>query len=101
MRQEHRDARTYFIAQDKKLELTPQLAMIALLGLFQAPQVSVKFLLREPCRPINALQHRTALITTPIRTRHTHEFEWTNLARILYMRTATKVQKIALLINAD
>src|SRR5947209_5687960 len=101
MWQEHRDARADIIAQDKELEFAPEFAMIALQRLFQAPQMLVQLLLREPGRPINALQHRATLITTPVRSRHTHEFEGTNLARIFYMWTTTQVQEVALLIDAD
>src|SRR5438094_1555082 len=101
MWQEHGNARADVVAQDKELELASKFTMIALLCLFQTPQMLVKLLLREPCRPINALQHWTALITTPVCSGQTHEFEGTNLACILYMRTATQVQKVALLIDAN
>src|SRR5947209_17017722 len=101
MWQEHRDTRADIVAQDKELELAPELAMISLLCLLQAPQVLIQLLLREPGRPINALQHRATLVATPVGSRYTHEFEGTNLARILHMRPTTQVQEVALLIDAD
>src|SRR5947209_7751825 len=101
MWQEHRDTRADIVAQDKELEFAPEFAMITLLCLFQAPQVLIKLLLREPSRPINALQHRATFIATPVGTRHTHQLEWTKLARILNMWPATQVQEVTLLIDAD
>src|SRR5947209_17238594 len=101
MWQEHRDTRADIVAQDKELEFAPEFAMITLLCLFQAPHVLIQLLLREPSRPINALQHRATLIATPVGPGYTHEFEGSNLARILYVRPTTQVQEVALLIDAD
>src|SRR5260370_345780 len=61
----------------------------------------VKLLWVEPSRPVDTLQHRTALVATPVGTGYTHQFDGTNLSRIFNVRAAAKIQKFALLVNAD
>ena len=73
--------------------------MIALLSFLQPPEILIEFLLREPRRSIDALQHGTILITAPVGTRCLHEFERTDLTRILYVRSATEVKKGILLVD--
>src|SRR5436305_10292063 len=75
--------------------------MITLESLFQPPEVLIEFLLREPGRAIDALQHRTIIITTPVRARHTHQLNRTNLARMLYMGAATEIEEVSLLIDTN
>ncbi len=75
--------------------------MVALLGLFQAPQVLIEFLLRKPCRAIQALQHRTLLVATPVGSPDAHQLNGTDLTRVLYKLAATQVEKMLLLADHD
>src|SRR5215470_9468295 len=75
--------------------------MVALLGLFQAPEVVIEFLLREPGRAVNALQHGAILVTAPVRTGYAHQLERADLAGIFDMGAATQVQKGVLRVDAD
>src|SRR5271169_3082745 len=64
-------------------------------------QVLIEFLLCEPCCSVEALQHWAMLIPTPIGTCYAHQLERTNLACMLYMRTATQIEKGMLLLDCD
>src|SRR5512135_2059587 len=75
--------------------------MITLLRLFYTRQVLIEFLLREPCCTVEALQHWTMLIPTPIGACYAHQLERAYLACMLNMRTATEIKKVVLLIDCD
>src|SRR6266567_33189 len=98
IRQEQGHTSRYFIAYNEQLEFATQLAVIALQRFFQTPEVLIEFLLRKPSRSIDALQHGTALVTTPVGACNLHELERANLTRILNMRSATQVKKGILLV---
>src|SRR5260370_2383934 len=75
--------------------------MVTLLGLFQAPQVLIEFLLRKPCRAIQALQHRTLLVPTPVGSPDAHQLKGADLTRVLSKLAATQVEKMLLLADND
>src|SRR5260370_22627345 len=75
--------------------------MVTLLGLFQPPQVLIEFLLRKPCRAIQALQHRTLLVATPVGSPDAHQLKGADLPRVLYKRPAKQVEKMLLLPDHD
>ena len=60
---------------EEKVELGAQLAVVALLGLDQPLEVGGQVLLRRPGRAVDALQHRVALIATPVGAGHSHQLE--------------------------
>src|SRR6266571_8045928 len=64
-------------------------------------EVLIEFLLREPCRSVEALQHGAILIPTPIGTCYAHQLERANLARMLYVRTTAEIEKVVLLVDRD
>src|SRR5260370_37115753 len=75
--------------------------MAAPQGFFQAPQVLIEFMLREPCRAVDALQHGAMLVAAPVCTSYAHQLERADLAGIFDMRAATQVQKGVLRVDAD
>src|SRR5260370_8182953 len=75
--------------------------MVALQGFFQAPQVLIEFLLREPRRAVDALQHGAILVAAPVCTSYAHQLERADLAGIFDMGAATQVQKGVLCVDAD
>src|SRR5205807_2673402 len=91
----------YLVADDKELQFAPKFAVIAFLRLFQSPEVVIEFLLREPGRAVDALQHGAMLVTTPVSSRDLHELDRPHLARVLDMRPATQVKKGILRIDAN
>src|SRR5258708_32810078 len=75
--------------------------MVTLLGFLQPPEVLIEFLLREPRCAIQALQHGTMLVATPIGTRHAHQFKRADLASVLYKRAGTQVKEVVLPADRD
>ncbi len=67
--------------------------MIALAGLIQPPEVVIKFLLGEPRRAIDALQHRPVLIAAPVSARDAHQLERSDVTGVLYVRPTTEIKK--------
>ena len=61
----------------------------------------VEFLLRGPCRAIDALQHRTIFVAPPIRAGYRLQLEWADAVRRFDVRTAAEIEKLTLLIGRD
>ena len=91
------------LVEDKNVQFTPQLAMVALFGLFQHLQVGVEIFLVAPSRAVDALQHRLVLVTAPIGPGHTRQFEaiGRNLPRMFQMGPAAEILEAILLVGAD
>src|SRR5215213_2078381 len=89
------------LVHGKEIELASKTAMIAALGFLQPRQMSIQLLLRRPGRAVDALQHRPLLVTTPVGAGDREEFEGPNLARAGHMRTAAKIEELALLVSRD
>ena len=51
----------------EKVQLLAELAVVALFGLVELPQVVVQLFLCEECRAVDALQLLVVLVTLPIR----------------------------------
>src|SRR6266702_387512 len=64
-------------------------------------QVLIEFLLREPCRSVESLQHGAIFVAAPVSACYPHQLERAYLARMLYMRTATEVKKVVLLVDRN
>ena len=54
------------VVELEEVELTSQLAVIALLGLLEPPEVLVQILLGEPGGAVDALEHRVLLAPSPV-----------------------------------
>src|SRR5829696_5970861 len=85
----------------EEIELAPETAMIAALGLFQSRQMSIQLLLSRPGRAVDALQHRSLLVATPVGASDREEFEGPNLTGAGHMWTTAKIEKRALLVRRD
>src|ERR1035437_3708044 len=75
------------VVEAEQVELDTEVAMVALLGLFQPVEIGVQIFLRGPDRAVDALQHRTFLGATPVSAGHSHQFERADLAGAGDMRT--------------
>ncbi len=64
-----------FFLDVKQIELTADLAMVALFGLRQAMQIGVQRLFARPSGAVDPLQHLVARVTAPVRPRHLGELE--------------------------
>ena len=75
--------------------------MVAFLGLFDLRDMSFQLFLVEKCGAINALEHLAIGVALPVRARDRQQFERPNLAGVRDMRSATKVNKLTLTIEAQ
>ena len=91
-----------FVLEVEQVELLAELAMIALLGLFQAVQIGVEFLLVAPGGAVDALQHGVARIAAPVGAGELRQLEAVaELAGARQMRAATDVEPVALAVDRD
>src|SRR5687768_10466384 len=77
--------------EGEQVELAAQLAMVALLRLLDAPQVPIELFLRLPRRAVDALEHGSGLVATPVRARGVEQLEGTQVLRRAEMATAAQV----------
>ncbi len=79
----------------EQIQLTAQLAVVALLGFFQhRAGTACSSSLLGPGRAIHALQHFVAVVTAPVRARHLHQLEELQLAGAGHVRAAAQVFKL-------
>ena len=78
-RQEERHRRRVLV-EHEELELFAELAVVALLRLFEQLQVLVERCLRRERRAVDALEHRVALVAAPVRAGHAGELDGRELA---------------------
>ena len=65
-----------------QIELPPQLAMVALLGLLQHVQMGIEFILLRPGRAVDALQLFVLLVAAPVGAGDLHQLEDLSLIHI-------------------
>ena len=86
----------------EQVELLADTAMIALLGLFQAMQIGLQFLLVAPGSAVDALQHFVARVAAPVGTGHLHQLEaLAQLAGGRQVRTAADIEPVALAVDGN
>ena len=86
----------------EQVHLAAQLAVVALLGLFQGRHIGLQILVAGPSRAVNPRQHRVLRITPPIGPGDLHQLEGVaNLARRGHVRAAAQVYPAALVIELD
>ena len=85
----------------EQVELTAELAVVTLLGLFQHVQVGVLVFPLGPGRAVDALEHLVVVVATPVGTGHLHQLEDLELARGRHVRATAEVDEIALAVQAN
>ncbi len=85
----------------KQIELLPDHAMVALLGLFLLVNKIVEVFLREKRRPINALQLRVLLIAQPVSAGNVQQLERLDLPGRGNVRAAAEIEKLAGLVDRN
>ena len=98
-----RQAGAHLVVKEEDLQLLAQLAVIALLGLFQLQQVVLELLGVLPGRAVDALQHLVVLVAAPVGARHRHQLDGIRLEllRIGHVRPAAQVHEDIVLIDRD
>ena len=89
------------VMEEKQVELLAEHAVIAALGLLDAKEIRVELVLLEPRRPIDPLQHLTALVAAPVRTGGVQQLEMLELPRIRHVRATAEVHERAIAIHTD
>src|SRR5258706_9802298 len=85
--------------QREQVELLTETAMIAQLRLFDAFEIGLELLLARPRGAVDALQHRVALIATPVGAGETGELEGLDAAGGRHMRSAAQIDEFTLAIK--
>ncbi len=75
LRVEHGEAGADLVGEREEVELLAELAVVALLRLFDAVEVLLERGLRLPRGAVDALQHRALLVAAPVRARDLGELE--------------------------
>ena len=85
----------------EEVELRPELAVVALLGLLDHVQVGVELVLLRPRGAIDTLQHLVLRVAAPVGAGELGELEDLELAGRGHVRAAAKVDEIALAVQRD
>ena len=92
-------ARRFFLPVEQIQGFT-YFTVITLFSFFQALQVSFQLFLVCPGCTINTLQHFVVAVTTPVGTRHFHQFEMLTELHVRHMRTTTHIDVFFVVIQA-
>ena len=100
--QEEREARA-LIHEREQTELFAKLAVVALLGLFDAGQIRVELLLLREAGAVDALEHLAAAVAAPVGAGDARELDGVALdaAGGVQMRAGAEVDEFALTIEGD
>ena len=79
----------------KQVQLLPEPAMIAPLGLFQPVQIFVQLLLRVEARAVDALHLRIAFLAFPVGARDAHQLERANAPGRRDVRPAAEIDEFS------
>ncbi len=90
-----------FVLQVEQVERAPELAVIALLGLFEPVQIQLEVFFFRPGGAVDPLQHFVARIAAPVGAGQLGELEDLELARGRHVRPAAQVDESALAVERD
>ena len=83
----------------EQVEVSAELAVIALLRLGPPPQVLIELFLGRPDRAVDPLEHRPLLVAAPVGAGHAEQLERADLARARDMRALAQVDEGAVLVG--
>ena len=84
-----------------EVELLGELSVVTLLCFFDALKVRLQMLRVGKRRPVDALQHRVALVTTPVGASNVRELERTQKARGWNVRPLAQVDPLPVLVDGE
>ena len=87
--------------EGEQVELAAELAVVALLGLLEAPQVLVQLVGRVPGRAVDALEHRARLVATPVGAGGVQQLEGAQLPGRAEVPAAAQVLERPVAVEAD
>src|SRR4051812_12196824 len=86
-----RKPRSELLGEREQVELTPELSVVALLRLLQAVEMRLESFLGRPGGSVDALEHRTVLVPSPVRARERGQLERADTSGGGNVRTETEV----------
>ena len=100
--QEEREARA-LVHEREQAELLAELAVVALLGLFDAGQIRIELLLLREAGAVNALEHLAVAVAAPVGAGDARELDGIALDATggVQMRTGAEVDEFALTVEGD
>src|SRR5262249_59547531 len=87
------------VVQLDRVELAPELPVVALLGLLEPPQMLVELVLGEPRGAVDALQHRVPLVAAPVSAGGRQELEVLHLPGRGHVRPAAEIDEVTLAVE--
>ena len=85
----------------EQIECDAELTVVPLAGFIATPEILLELLFCLPCSSIDALEHRTVALPTPVGTSNGEQLECPNLSRALNVWSATEIFEIAVAIGGD
>ena len=89
------------VMEGEEVERHTESSVVTLLHLIATPDELVKLLLRVPGGPVDALQHWSVALSTPVRTSNGEELIRADLASALHMRPTTEILEFAVRVGGD
>src|SRR5918994_3867101 len=99
--QEERDTGTRIGREREQIEILADLAVVPRPRLIEASEVRFEFLLRWPCRTVDAGEHRVLLVAPPVGSSYVLQLEGAEPARARDVRAAAQIEKISLFVDRD
>jgi hypothetical protein len=90
-----------FVLQMEEVELPAELAMVALLGLFEHVQIGFLVFLAHPGGAVDPLQLFVAMVAPPVGAGQLHQLEDLELAGRRHVRAAAEIDEITLAVERD
>jgi hypothetical protein len=87
--------------EGEQIQLSAELAMVALLRLLETPQVSIQLLGGVPGGPVDALEHRTRLVAAPVGARRVQQLEGAEVLRGAEVPAAAEILEGPVTVEAD
>ncbi len=101
LRQPEDEPAAHLLTYHEQVQVLADLAVVALSGLLQPPQVLVELSLRWPRRRVQPLQLRPVLISAPVRCGQAQELNRSDPARVLNMRPSAEVREGSHRVDGD
>ncbi len=89
------------VLDGKQVELLAEHAVVALLGFFNAVEISIEVFLREERSPINALQLRILLVAKPVGAGDVEQLERLDFSGRGYVRAPAEIEEFSRLVDRD
>ena len=98
---EHRESRADLVREREEIELSAEMAVVALARLLEPQHVGVEVILREPRGAVHALQLLIARIAAPVHAGNAQHPDRAQPSRVRHMGAAAEVDEGTGPVDAD